>query len=92
MEEINAKYESYYGLNLDGKVKLNLYMHIALMIERLMVQKTAEVKVEPQTEAEKDFLKISHSIFQPIELKYNIHISNYEISLLYELFKQFINK
>lgn len=92
VEEINAKYESYYGLNLDGKVKLNLYMHIALMIERLMVQKTAEVKVEPQTEAEKDFLKISHSIFQPIELKYNIHISNYEISLLYELFKQFINK
>lgn len=92
VEVINSKYEGYYGLNLDGKVKLNLYMHIALMIERLMVQKTAEVKVEPQTEAEKDFFKISHSIFQPIELKYNIHISNYEISLLYELFKQFINE
>ena len=90
VEEINSKYESYYGLNLDGKVKLNLYMHIALMIERLMVQKTAEIKVEPKTEQEKDFFNISHSIFQPVEMKYNIKISNYEISLLYELFRQFI--
>ncbi len=92
VEEINSKYESYYGLNLDGKVRLNLYMHIALMIERLMVQKNAEIKVEPKTDEEKDFFKISHSIFQPVEMKYNIKISNYEISLLYELFRQFIEE
>lgn len=92
VEEINSKYESYYGLNLDGKVKLNLYMHIALMIERLMVQRNAEIKIEPKTEQEKDFFKISHSIFQPVEMKYNIKISNYEISLLYELFRQFIEQ
>lgn len=91
VETINNKYENYYHLNLDGKVKLNLYMHIALMIERLMVQKTVGIEVKPQTPQEKEFFKITKSIFQPIELKYNIKISSYEISLLYELFKQFIS-
>lgn len=90
VEAINSKYESYYNLNLDGKVKLNLYMHIALMIERLMLQKPTEIKVTPSTKQEQNFFKITRSIFQPVELKYNIKISNYEISLLYELFKQFI--
>lgn len=90
VEMINNKYENFYHLKLDGKVRLNLYMHIALMIERLMVQKNVSVEVEPQTEAEQEFFAITHSIFQPIEIKYNIHLSNYEISLLYELFRQFI--
>lgn len=91
VENINAKYESYYHLNLDGKVKLNLYMHIALMIERLMIQRPNEVAVQIDSQKEADFFKITKSIFQPIEIKYNIKISDYEISLLYELFKQFIN-
>lgn len=90
VETINKKYENFYHLKLDGKVRLNLYMHIALMIERLMVQNPVNTKVDPQTEEEKQFFIITHSIFQPIEIKYNIHLSNYEISLLYELFRQFI--
>ena len=30
------KYEQYYHLEMTGHVRLNLYMHIAFMIERLM--------------------------------------------------------
>ncbi len=90
VETINKKYEDFYNLKLDGKVKLNLYMHIALMIERLMVHNTGKIEVELESAKEKAFFEITKSIFQPIELKYNIKISTYEISLLYELFKQFI--
>ena len=90
VETINRKYEDFYNLKLDGKVKLNLYMHIALMIERTMMRNTSEVVVKPKSEKEKSFYKITKSIFQPIEIKYNIKVSTYEISLLYELFKQFI--
>lgn len=43
VETVIYKYESYYNLKLDGKVKLNLYMHIALMIERLMVRKSQKM-------------------------------------------------
>lgn len=91
VEAINSKYENFYHLKLDGKVKLNLYMHIALMIERLMLQRTADIKVEVSGKQEEQFFMITHSIFQPIEMKYNIKLSDYEISLLYELFKQFID-
>lgn len=90
VETINKKYEDFYNLKLDGKVKLNLYMHIALMIERTMMRKGNSSIVQPKTEKEKIFFKVTRSIFQPVELKYNIQISYYEISLLYELFKQFI--
>ena len=90
VETINKKYEDFYNLRLDGKVKLNLYMHIALMIERSMMHNTSEVEVEPKSDKEKGFFKITKSIFQPIEIKYNIKVSSYEMSLLYELFKQFI--
>jgi len=65
-------------------------MHIALMIERTMMRNTSEVVVKPKSEKEKSFYKITKSIFQPIEIKYNIKVSTYEMSLLYELFKQFI--
>lgn len=90
VEDINSKYEVFYHLRLDGKVKLNLYLHIALMIERLMVQDPNNFKAELTDSKEKQFFMITHSIFHPLEIKYNIHVSDYEISLLYELFKQFI--
>lgn len=90
VETINKKYEDFYNLKLDGKVKLNLYMHIALMIERSMMHNGGDVVVEPKSSKEKAFFEITRSIFQPIEIKYNIKISTYEMSLLYELFKQFI--
>ncbi len=65
-------------------------MHIALMIERLMMHNEGKVEVEPSSKKESAFFKITKSIFQPIELKYNIKVSTYEMSLLYELFRQFI--
>ncbi|AXX65098.1 PRD domain-containing protein [Bombilactobacillus bombi] len=82
-----TKYENYYHLKLTGKVKLNLYMHISLMIERLMVRKTIDESIVVKEMEEQDFFKVSHSVFRPIELKYNIKISDYELSLMYELFK-----
>ncbi|WP_246287333.1 sigma 54-interacting transcriptional regulator [Lacticaseibacillus absianus] len=90
VETAIMKYEHYYHFVLDGKVKLNLYMHIALMIERLMVRKQIETPVTMSGPEEAEFMQVSHSVFQPIEMKYNITVSDYELSLMYELFKQFI--
>lgn len=89
VETVIYKYENFYQLNLDGKVKLNLYMHIALMIERLMISTrtgdhpNAQVK---QTKEIQEFFSVSRGIFQPVSLKYNISVNDYELSLLYELF------
>ncbi|WP_125763935.1 sigma 54-interacting transcriptional regulator [Companilactobacillus hulinensis] len=90
VETVIFKYENYYHLKLDGKVKLNLYMHIALMIERLMVRKNTNLpKVEPD-DAELEFINVSKSIFQPLELKYNVEVNEYELSLMFEVFKQLL--
>ena len=90
VESVISKYEAFYHISLDGKVKLNLYMHIALMIERLLVRHQVNVPVAPPDAAEQEFIQVSNGIFRPIGLKYNITIDDYELSLLYELFKQFV--
>ncbi|EOH97777.1 sigma 54-interacting transcriptional regulator [Enterococcus pallens] len=94
VESAVAKYENYYQFKLHGKVKLNLYMHTALMIERLFLartEKTEDILPEMSKEAE-EFHYVSRSIFQPMEMKFNFKVTAYEISLLYELLGPFIEK
>lgn len=91
VQEIIEKYEQYYELTLSGRDKLNLYMHIALMIERIMVssRKGEEiVSLEEDLDSEKkEFYSVSKNIFHNVETKYNILIDEYELSLMYELLK-----
>lgn len=94
VETVISKYENYYHFSLNGRVKLNLYMHTALMMERLFLART-EKSDEPQHQlaAEEDeFYYVSRSIFQSMEMKYNFKVNAYELSLLYELLGSFIRK
>lgn len=91
VQEVIEKYEQYYGLNLDGKTKLSLYMHIALMIERMLLSSRKNEFSDRQggeeNEDKVEFFSVSKNIFRSIEIKYNIVIDDYEISLMYELLK-----
>ena len=91
VQEIVEKYEQYYELTLTGRDKLNLYMHIALMIERMMVssRKGEELssEEEPRDAQRKEFYSVSKNIFHAVEHKYNILIDEYELSLMYELLR-----
>lgn len=91
VQEIVEKYEQYYELTLTGRDKLNLYMHIALMIERMMVssRKGEELSSEdePRDAQRKEFYSVSKNIFHAVEHKYNILIDEYELSLMYELLR-----
>ena len=84
------KYEQYYHLEMTGHIRLNLYMHIAFMIERLMT--TDPVTEQPQelSPREKRFYGVSREIFSDMEQKYRIRMNSYELSLLYELFRRII--
>lgn len=94
VEEVMAKYENYYQFSLQGKIKLNLYMHTALMLERLLLARMekGDEPLQEMTKEEDEFYHVSKSIFQPIEMKYNFKVNTYELSLLYELLGPFINK
>lgn len=94
VETVISKFENYYHFTLSGRVKLNLYMHTALMMERLFLSRT-EKSEEPSYELsqeEDEFYSVSRSIFQSMEMKYNFKVNAYELSLLYELLGPFIRK
>ena len=42
---------------------------------------------QEKSKEEKDFYHVADKIFHNIEQKYNIKINDYELSLIYELFK-----
>lgn len=72
-------------------MRLNLYMHIAFMFERLMIaQDGYEEEQRELSEQEKEFYRISRIVFAEAEKKYRIRLDEYELSMLYELFKRLI--
>ncbi|MCH4171729.1 MAG: sigma 54-interacting transcriptional regulator [Lactobacillus sp.] len=92
VQKITDRYQDYYGIELDGKIKLNLYMHLSLMIERMILtSRTGQgAAYQPQSDKEREFYSVSRSIFKGVEMKYNIKIEDYEISLMYQLLKPYI--
>ena len=69
-------------------------MHTALMMERLFLSRT-EKSEEPTHElspTEEEFYYVSRSIFKQLEMKYNLKVNAYELSLLYELLRTFLKK
>ena len=93
VETVISKYENYYHFTLNGRVKLNLYMHTALLMERLFLARTEKYDEQnDDSKADEDeFYYVSRSIFQSMEMKYNFKVNNYEISLLYELLGPYIH-
>lgn len=92
-QDIVSHYENFYNVKFEPRLKLNLYMHLSLMIERMLVSTTVsensfqEASLTPR---KKDFISLSKGIFQPVEQKFNIKVQDYEIELLYQLLKDFI--
>lgn len=92
VEMILHRYEDYYKLEMSGHIRLNLYMHIAFMFERLMTADDTDDEEEPTNPNQKEFYRISKIVFQDVEKKYRIHIDNYELSILYELLNKVIKE
>ena len=65
VELILMRYEQYYTLEMSGYVRLNLYMHIAFMFERLMIaQDDYEEEQRELSEQEQEFYRISRLYLQ----------------------------
>ncbi|WP_056956706.1 PRD domain-containing protein [Lacticaseibacillus pantheris] len=93
-QRIVDHYEDFYSVKFSSRIKLNLYMHLSLMIERMMTSRPSNNSISRATltKQEQEFFAISSGIFQPIEQKFNIQVQDYEIALLYELIKDFVLK
>lgn len=93
VELVVNRYENFYQKKLSGIVKLNLYMHIALMMERLVLSHAGDAEEADSNFASlhSEFYATSRSVFRPMEIKYNIHVNQYELSLIYEILQQGFN-
>jgi len=92
-QDVVSHYENFYNVKFEARLKLNLYMHLSLMFERMLMSRSnseSVIKQESLTDKERDFFSLSHGIFKPVEQKFNITIQDYEIELLYQLLKDFI--
>ncbi|KRN28004.1 transcriptional activator [Lactobacillus selangorensis] len=92
-QDIVAHYENFYNVKFESKLKLNLYMHLSLMFERMMTSNHSNISDMQQStlpRQEQDFFSLSSGIFQPVEQKFNIKVEDYEIDLLYQLLKDYI--
>ncbi|OSP84510.1 transcriptional regulator, partial [Lacticaseibacillus paracasei] len=91
-QRIVSHYEDFYNVKFGSRLKLNLYMHLSLMIERMMTSKRSTTSIDRATltPPEQEFFSLSSGIFQPVEQKFNIKVQDYEIALLYQLLKDFI--
>ncbi|MCD5001945.1 sigma 54-interacting transcriptional regulator [Enterococcus saccharolyticus] len=88
VEDITEKCEKRFGLKLSSKMKFNLTMHLALMIERTILG-GADYPLPEDIEAlsinQKTFYQNIKSILYTLEKFYRIEISDWELYVLYEI-------
>ena len=84
VEDIVVKYERALGKSFCVELKITLYIHISILIERLMLKQGLEFE-----ENESDyhicgakFIEISKNIFSPILSEYNLVITIKEIYII----------
>ncbi|MCT3215984.1 PRD domain-containing protein [Lactiplantibacillus plantarum] len=69
-QDIVTHYENFYDVKFNPRLKLNLYMHLSLMIERMIMNHTGSdnlINKMTLTSQERDFFTLSNGIFKPIE-------------------------
>lgn len=86
VELVVSAYEDYYNITFELFKRLNLCMHMSIMLERLILDSPGvDTTTYEYTPEEIEFNQITNSIFEPITRKYNIQLSKYEVHLLYKL-------
>lgn len=88
VEDVVSKCEKRFSLQLSAKMKFNLMMHLALMVERTILgaedypvpEEINELKIN-----NKPFYQNAQTIFYTLEQFYKIKISNWELYIVYEI-------
>ena len=90
VSEVIDAYEGYYRLELPNFIRMNLFLHLSMMIERLLKFGDADdEKFENEATAEfEKFCHFSDMTFEKIRTKYNISIPKSEYGLLYQLLQE----
>lgn len=86
VENVIKQIEIYYNIIFKNNLRLNLYMHISIMIERLMINKVNIYEEDMLIkESTQEFIGVCKSAFSKIVEKYGIKLPLSELMLIYEV-------
>lgn len=96
VDRVIRGYENYYHVQLPNFLRINLFLHTSIMIERVLVKeesgKIDSIDTEGINEESRKFIEVSKDIFKSIMMKYKIEISDAEYLLLYQILQSVIQK
>lgn len=96
VDQVIRGYENYYHVQLPNFLRINLFLHTSIMIERVLVKeesgKIDSIDTEGINEESRKFIEVSKDIFKSIMMKYEIEISDAEYLLLYQILQSVIQK
>ena len=96
VDQVFRGYENYYYVQLPNFLRINLFLHTSIMIERVLVKeesgKIDSIDTEGINEESRKFIEVSKDIFKSIMMKYKIEISDAEYLLLYQILQSAIQK
>ena len=95
IQPLNTLLSGCTSLGTDSPVsaevsKKEVETSINMKVDAYIGKNYIEDEMQLHSEEEEEFFMITKSFFQPIEMKFNINVDSYEISLLYEIFKSYI--
>ncbi|WP_312999007.1 sigma 54-interacting transcriptional regulator [Leclercia sp.] len=91
VEAVIKQYEAFYKIHFESYLRINLFMHIALMIERVMVNNGVRQREEAQLTPEQTaFVAVHDTFFQALNRKYNITLPLTEVLMIYEIMEPWI--
>ena len=96
VDRVISSYESYYHVQLPNFLRINLFLHTSIMIERVLLKeesgKIENIDTEGITEESRKFIEVSKDVFKTIMTKYKIEISEAEYLLIYQILQSVIKK
>lgn len=91
VEAVIKQYEAFYKIHFESYLRINLFMHIALMIERVMINNGVRHREEAElTLDQQAFVAVHDTFFQALNRKYNITLPLTEVLMIYEIMEAWI--
>lgn len=87
VDKIINNYEISLNKNFEGDLKLALFIHISMLIERLVLREniTSHPDEEKFKQCHSDFIDLSEEIFRDVLKEYRVSLSLAEIVIIYDI-------
>ncbi|MCW8114164.1 sigma 54-interacting transcriptional regulator [Yersinia intermedia] len=91
VESVIKQYESYYRIHFESYLRINLFMHVALMMERVIVNAGMHNRDDAAlTPEQQTFVAVHDTFFDALNRKYHTLLPLTEVLMIYEIMEPWI--